>query len=520
FLRGTQSGHTLVLIDGIRVGSATAGLTAFQDLPLALIDRIEVVRGPRASLYGSEAIGGVIQIFTRQGQGPIKPALSFGAGSHNTWEGSTALGGAVGENGWLQAGLASMDTGGFNACRGSLTAGCFTIEPDRDGYRNRSGNWRAGWRLSSHTEAEINGLRTESKNQFDGSYQNEAHSVQQVLGTSLRFSPHADWQSTLQAGQSRDQSNNYKDGLFTDRFDTRHDSLSWQNDLLLGHSRQLIAGIDWQHDQIDSLTAYTATSRENLGVFGQTLLEWRGQDIQVSLRHDDNQQFGGHVTGNAAWGYTLTQGLRWTLAYGTAFKAPTFNDLYYPGYSNPNLRPEESRSAEMGLAGSLGEVGRWSLNLFETQLTDLIGLDVAYTPANIHSARIRGLEGIATTRVMAWELRGNLTWLDPENRSAGPDQGHVLPRRAEQALTLHADRPLGSWRLGASLRAEGRRYDDPANRVTLPGYATLDLRTEYHLSHDWRLQARVENLFDQDYETAYRYTQPGRSLYLTLRYQP
>ena len=238
------------------------------------------------------------------------------------------------------------------------------------------------------------------------------------------------------------------------------------------------------------------------------------------MRRDDNEQFGEHNTGNAAWGYTLHRGLRLSASYGTAFKSPTFNELYYPGYGNANLRPEESRSVEFGLSGKTNW-GTWSSNVYETQIDDLIAFDAStFAPANIDQARIRGFEAILTSQIKAWNFTTNVTLLDPENRSSGANSGNVLPRRAEQSLRLDAGHQVGKYTLGATLFAEGKRYDDLANTRELSGYATVDLRAEYNLAQDWLLQARIENLLDKDYETAAFFNQPGRGFYMTLRYQP
>ncbi len=517
FLRGTNSDHVVVLIDGIKVGSATLGTAAFQDFPVEQIERIEVVRGPRSSLYGSEAIGGVIQIFTRKGGGALMPSASVTLGSYNTRQAAANLSGG-GENSWLNLGLSQLETDGFNACKGSLKAGCFTVEPDKDGYRNTSLNLRAGYRFQPGSEVDFHLLRAQGRNDFDGSFQNQSASVQQAAGLSLKHQASELWSLKLAAGQSEDDSDNFLNGLFMSRFNTRRNTLSWQNDLALAPGHLFTLGLDRQEDVVTSTTAYAVTSRDTTGLFAQYQGRAGKQDFQFSLRRDDNSQFGAYTTGNAAWGRALADDLRVTLAYGTAFKAPTFNQLYWPGFGNPDLKPEHSRSLEAGLGGKAG-AGRWSLNAFETRVTDLIGFDGVTNPVNA-SARIRGLEAFAALRLADWDTRLNLTLQDPENRSNTANYGKVLNRRAEQSLRLDLDRDLGAYRMGVTLRAEGRRYDNLANTTRLSGYGLLDLRAEYRLTRDLRLQTRVENLFDKDYETVYLYNQPGRSLFVTLRYQP
>lgn len=510
FLRGTNPDHVVVLIDGIKVGSATTGKAAFQDFPVEQIERIEVVRGPLSSLYGSEAIGGVIQIFTRKGGGTLTPTASVMLGSYNTRQATANFSGG-GVDSWLNLGFGQLETDGFSATKGAT-------EPDKDGYRNTNLDLRAGYRLKPGTELDFHLLGAQAHSDFDGSFQNQVTSVQQIYGLSLKHQASDLWSLKLAAGQSQDNSDNFLNGVFKTRFDTRRNTLSWQNDLALAPDHLFTLGLDRQEDMVSSTTAYTVNSRDNTGLFTQYQGRAGKQDFRFSLRRDDNSQFGAHTTGNAAWGRALAEDLRVSLAYGTAFKAPTFNQLYYPGFGNPDLKPEHSRTLEAGLSGKTG-AGRWSLNAFETRVTDLIGFDGVTNPANA-SARIRGLEAISSLRLADWDTRLNLTLQDPENRSNTANYGKLLNRRAEQSLRLDLDRAFGAYRVGATLRAESRRYDNLANTTRLPGYALVDLRAEYALTRELRLQARAENLFDKDYETVSLYNQPGRSLFVTVRYQP
>ena len=522
FLRGTESDHVLVLIDGIKVGSATAGTTAFQDIPVEQIERIEIVRGPRSSLYGSEAIGGVIQIFTRKGGGETKPFFSLGAGSNNTYTASAGISGG-GDRGWYSFTANGIDTDGFNSCDGRPSpggAGCFTYEPDEDGYRNVSGSLRAGYQFDSGVNIDASALRTSGDSKFDGSFTNESETVQEVLGTTLRYAPLELWQLNLAIGRSQDKSNSFKDGTFRSRFNTSRDSVSWQNDLTIAEHQLLSLGLDYLDDTIDSSAAFSVTSRDNKGVFAQYQGTFTDYDIQLSMRQDDNQQFARHTTGGIGLGYTLSKTLRLTGTYGTAYKAPSFNELYYPGYSNAILQPEESQSFELGLTGHTDAI-QWSLNAYETRIDNLIGFSsITFAPANINKSRIRGLEATLFTQLDQWTVKTNLTLLDPKNLSTSASVGDLLPRRSRQSLRLDVDRQFKQYSYGATLRAIGKRYDDLANTQKLSGYGIIDLRAEYQLDKDWQLQGRIENLLDKDYETAALYNQPERGLFVTLRYQP
>ena len=521
FLRGTEADHVLVMVDGVKVGSATLGTTAFQDIPIEQVERIEIVRGPRSSLYGSEAIGGVIQIFTRKGGGPPARHVSIGGGSDRSIEAAAGLSGG-GERAWFAVGASGADTDGFNACDGRPSpdgAGCFTTEPDRDGYRNRSISVRAGYRFDNGAAIDLHALRSRSHNQFDGASVNEADSAQQVLGGSLRFAPLARWQMTLAAGRSSDRSDNSKDGNFKSRFETVRQSLSLQNDIGIARDQLVTLGADYQDDRVGGTTAYVVDSRHVSGLFVQYQGTFGAHDTQLSLRQDINPQFGHRVTGSSAWGVALGKGLRLVASFGTAFKAPTFNELYFPGFGNPDLRPEASRSVEIGLRGRSGRTW-WSLDAYESRIDDLIAFDSRiFAPANVDQARLRGIEAVAAIRLDRWYFDANLTLLDPKNLSAGANGGNVLPRRARQSLRLDADRTFGRHRFGATLFAAGGRYDDLANARALGGYATLDLRAEAILTRDWQLLAQIENLFDKDYQTAALFNSPGRSLTLTLRYR-
>ncbi|WP_411833240.1 TonB-dependent vitamin B12 receptor [Pseudoxanthomonas mexicana] len=526
-LRGAESDHVLVLVDGVRIGSTSAALAAFQDLPVDLIDRIEIVRGPRSSLYGSEAIGGVIQIFTRRDDGKLRPHLRVGAGSHNLREASAGLGGG-GERGWFGADVSYQRTDGINACRGSgtLFQGCFADEPDRDGYRNRSASLRGGVNLGDTVKLEGSALHASAFNEYDGSVfgGNEADNIQQVAGGKLTWTPGDRVTVTAQAGRAYDKSDNY----FTDhvaprshvsRFNTRRDNASLQADLLAAEGHLLTFGVDWIDDRLDSSTAYTVADRENLALFAEYQGRVGAHRFQASLRNDDNEQFGNHSTGSLGWGYDFGDALRFNLSYATGFRAPSFNELYFPFSGNPNLGPEESRSLNAGLIYDAGH-GRWTLNAYQTDIDDMIGYDSSFNLVQAEEARIRGAELTFDTTLAGWDLSTQISHADPRNRSAGANYDHLLPRRVRNSARIDADRAFGDFRLGLTAHGAGSRHDNAANTLRVAGYGTLDLRAEYAFHRDWSLQARVGNVFDRQYETIAWYNQPGREYGLSLRYQP
>ncbi len=521
FLRGTNSDHVLVLIDGIRIGSATTGTPAWEQLPVEQIDRIEIVRGPTSSLYGSDAIGGVVQIFTRHGaQGSADtPSFMVSGGSHGTYQTEIGDSGSV-RNGWYNASASGLYTNGIPICvaNAPVTADCYTTMPQQ-GYWSGSGVVNGGWRWDQ-ASATLDFLRTEGDTRYDGNIYSadESRIAQQALGGSVTATPLPHLNVTLAAGQSQDRSQNYFGGLNDGFFDTRTDTVSLINELSLPASQRVLVGVDFEHDAVSSDTDYAVQSRNDTGAFGLYQGFAGRQELQLSARYDHNEQFGDHTTGSAQWAYRWDDGLRLTASYGTAFKAPTFNDLYYPFYGVPTLQPETSHSVEVGLSGHGSNID-WALNAYQTNIDDLIEYNPAtFAPANIDSARIRGLETQLGATMRQWRAQLQLTLLDP--RDTGVNDGELLPLRAQYTARLDLDRDLGVFSAGTTLFASGPRYNDPANTQRLGGYITLALRAAWRVAPRWELQLLLNNALNKDYETVLYYNQPGRSAYLTLRYVP
>ncbi|WP_428946555.1 TonB-dependent vitamin B12 receptor [Xanthomonas oryzae pv. oryzicola] len=529
FLRGTEADQVVVLIDGVRIGSATAGGAALQDLPIEQIERIEIVRGPFSSLYGSEALGGVIQIFTRRPQGSFVPTLSVAAGSDNARRyGAGVAGRSAGDlsesGGWYSVNAVHDETDGINAY---LDTSSSAYDPDRDGYRNDSSSAQGGWRFNRQWDADVHALRAQSRNEYDGSAfgGNLSKGVQQAIGGRLRYAPSDALKLTASVGSSADLSDAYYEGAYLSTYDTRRKQGALQADLDTGPGL-LTVGFDWQRDAIASSDTYDANNRIDRAAFTQWQQTLGSQSLQASLRRNDNSQFGGKTTGSLLWGWDFAEHLRVTASYGTAFKAPTFNELYYPDYGNPLLGPETSRSAELGLRGRY-DWGTWTLSAFQTRIDDLIAYDASLVdashpfgqPNNIDRARIRGVEAGYDTALAGWTLRTAVTWLAPQ-ADGDVNHGNWLPRRARQSGRIDADRSIGAFGVGASLFGSGARYDDLANTQRLAGDGVLDLRASYALNADWKVQLTANNVFDRQYETARWYAQPGRNYLLTLRYEP
>ena len=522
FLRGTEADETLVLIDGIRVGSASTGTTAYEQLPVDQIERIEIVRGPRSSLYGSDAIGGVIQIFTRRGDGDLTPSLSVSGGTYATWSGQGGLSGGN-EHAWYSVSVAGVHTNGFPACRGAgapIFAGCFYYPPPGDdGFWDASGSVRGGYRFDNGLQLSADWLRAYGVTEYAGTFVNSSKLTQQVLGGTIRLPTFGIWTSSISGGQSQDDSNDYLDCVYVERFDTHRNSVTWQNLLSLSSTQQIVAGLDYLQDHLDSDTPYPVTSHDDTGVFAQYQGSFGPAELQGSVRSDHDEQFGQHYTGGAAVGYNVLPKLKLTASYGTGFEAPTFNDLYFPGYGNPDLKPVTSRSIEVGVGGRVSNLA-WSLNGYETHVDDLITYDAATgAPANVGRSLIRGLEGTIGGSWQEWRSQLALTLLDPRDRTPGDDNA-LLPRRAEQTARWDIDRQVERYSFGGTWFESGRRFDDLANTQSLGGYSTIDLRGGYQVYRAWLMQLQLSNVVNKRYETAQYYNQPGRAFYITLRYHP
>ena len=522
FLRGTDADQVLVLVDGVKLTSATLGTTAFEYLPVEEIERIEIVRGPRSSLYGSEAVGGVIQIFTRRGHGEPQLTASAGGGSHNTENASAGFSGSTSGLSY-SASSSYLGSDGYVSCRGTPVppgGGCFTFDFTPDGFHNASQSARIGYDFSDTSNVEVTALRAQGGTRFAGTFVNHESFVQQTAGVTARWSPLSSLHLTIRAGQSRDEARDDLNSVPQTRFDTLHSQGTLQADWQLAPQHLLTLGTDAQRDSVASSVGYAVSSRRDIGGF----LEYQGgfasERFSISARHDDNEQFGGQATGSAAWSHRFAGGRRLTASFGSAFRAPTFNELYYPFFGNPALRPEHSRSAELGLDGSRADA-QWSLHTFETRVKDLIAFDSSFLPANIGTAVIRGAEGQVIARRAASTASLIVTWLDPRNRTPGSaEAGNLLPRRARLSSRLELGHQWASVHFSARLNAVGRRFEDLANTQRLGGYITLDLLGSFAPAQQWSVEAKLANVSGRRYETAEFYPQDGRTGWITLRYHP
>ena len=508
FIRGTKSAQSLVLVDGQRIANTTSGDSGLQYLNVDQIERVEVLRGSRSVIYGSDAIGGVIQVFTRRNaeQG-LQPRLKLGFGSNQTWERSLGLSGGD-EHTRFNLGASLDETAGINASHAS-----FPSDGDHDAYRNQSISLNLSHSFSDELEAGFNLLDNRGKSEYDNSYGRYDGATGQSFGqkpytdyTVSSASGYVDaklndhWQSRLELGHSENRDTKH-DTLSNDysAFNTYRDSVNWQNDLTLDEQNSLIVGGDWYEDRFHGSTTFTENSRWNRAAFVQHRFKSQWFSTELGVRRDQNQQFGGQNS----WSGTLTLPVNpdndLLLSYSEGFRAPTFNDLYYPDtqYSNPNLQPETSKSYELQWRSQLSDSTRLEASLYRTDLSDAIILD-AGKPQNVASARINGFEAALKQELFGWQGNLGLSLIDPRDR----DSGHTLARRARRTVNLDLDRQFDQLGLGASWQAISSSYDDEANRNRLGGYALLGLRSSWALNREVSLSLKVDNVLDKSYARA------------------
>jgi vitamin B12 transporter len=524
FMRGTNSDHVLVLIDGIKVGSATLGTSPFEFIPIDQVERVEIIRGPQSSLYGSEAIGGVIQIFTRKGGDTATPkvTLDAGGGTYDTLKASGTVSGKW-QNSWYTAGASHYNTQGFNSRQ--IVPGPFGInEPDNDGYYNTAVNARAGHRFDNNAEIEGSFMRSEGKTKYDANNgfinPNETRFINQVASLSGSMDFTDNWRSTLRLGQSFDDNDQFTpNGNFFSRFNSTRWNATWLNQYDISDDHQFVFGSDYRLDEIDSTERYTKNSRYDVGAFGE--LHSRIFDehyLNVSLRYDNNEAFGDYVTGNFGWRYNSPIGISPFASFGNAFKAPSFNDLYFPNFGNPNLKPEQSTTFEVGIAGK-HDWGNWEVRAYHTNIDNLITpvmnpVTFQFSAQNIGKSQIDGIETEIGTQFLGWNGKLSLNLMNPENRQTNLR----LPRRADKSLSFDLSRSFGQFDVGAAVLAQGHRFDDPANTIKVGGYVSVDLRTAYHIDKNWQISAKLNNLLDKQYQTVNTYYTADRNFFISIHY--
>ncbi len=509
YLRGAETRFTAVYIDGIRVDSQSTGGAPWESIALGQVERIEIVRGPAAAVYGSDAIAGVVQIFTRKGEGPFTPYLGVGAGSRRS---GRVEAGFSGQSGALDyaLGAARELSRGYN----SMPAG----NPDRDGYRQSSASGRLGWKINDAHRVDLSGTHTRMDAQYDGFLPGlDDHGLNRL--------------STLGAAWSAQWSKRYSTRLSVSESDQRYETVPspylsktrLRNVLLQNEWREgshlFTAALERREDHL--VNAPIDQGRHQNAIALGYGFSGGPHTLQVNLRHDRDSEFGGQSTGGVAYGYGFAPGWRATVAAGTSFRVPTLYQRFSE-YGQPALQPEKGRNIELGLHWARGD-SRFGITAYRNRVTNLIVFGAPGPCAgafgcyeNAGRARLQGLTVSGAHRLGAVNLAGSLDLQSPRN--ALTDK--LLPRRAQRLLKLSADTRVAGWTLGAEWQAASHRWDNAANTRRLGGHGLVNLYASTTIARDWQLLARLDNLGDKSYQLARGYATPGRTLFVGLRWTP
>jgi vitamin B12 transporter len=531
FIRGAAANGTVLLVDGVRVGSATLGQAEFEALGLAEIERIEVLRGPASSLYGADAVGGVVNIVMRRSTGAPSLGAHAAVGGYGSSAGDVSASGALGAFD-IAASLSRERSEGVSALRPNDLFGNFN--PDRDGHARSSGQLRLGYAPVAGHRLGLSLFESRLNQQFDGSefappdfLQDATPDFRNRLVTRVRSIDYrGEWgrglTTSLQLARREDDLQS--GGNIVDRFLTRRDQLTWQNAWKPDADQQFVLALERLEERAQSSSFLEPVARTDNGI----VLGWSGrfgaQLLQADVRHDRSSQFGGVTTGRLGWSTEVARGLRLRALAGTTFRAPSFNDLYFPGFGIAGLQPERGRSVELGLAWT-ADGSNASATLFRNRVRDLIGFepDRGFCPAdpaydfgcarNVGRARLQGATLAAAHRLGRVSLRGTIDFLDARDEASG----QRLARRAAHQESLSVDVDAGGgWSFGVALLDVGARPDAGAQ---LGAYQTLDLQARWRIAPQWRLEAKLLNAADRRIEPLRDYQGLGRQAWLGLRYE-
>jgi vitamin B12 transporter len=531
-IRGSESDHVVALIDGLRVNQVTSGLTAFENIPLSQIEKIEIVRGASSSLYGAGAIGGVIQIFTKKGVSGFKPYAAIGYGRYDT---RIAQAGIRAGNDFTNysINISSLSTDGFSAYKTNNP-----IFSDKDGYNNLSLSGSINHKFNQDNSIDLNFIKSsgnnkyDSRNQFDSTndnfnYKNKMDT--QVIGINFSNKVTKDWQSDLKVGQSIYKYNdnfNFDLGIaaWTPN-NSKQNQLSWLNNISLPiGSLQLM--YDYNRETINKSLGYDKSERNNSGYMIGYLLNRDNHNLQLNYRVDDNSAYGKFNTGNVGYGYHLNNQWNISALYGTAFRAPNFMDLYYCSpywgcFNNPNLKPEESKNIEASLRYQK-DVDKFSVTVFQNKIDNFIQLDSLGIPQNTEKAKFEGITLNSSTFIDHFQLFGNATFQSAKNEVTN----EKLLRRAQNYGNAGLNYYFSQWSLGAEITAQGTKKETAG---VIPGYALINFVADYKISNTMKLNFRLNNVLNKDYALAYEgnpkttgftYQTPGTSFFVNLRYEP
>ncbi|WP_312110018.1 TonB-dependent vitamin B12 receptor BtuB [Pantoea septica] len=533
FIRGTNSSHVLILIDGIRLNQAgISGSSDLSQIPLSLVQRIEYIRGARSAVYGSDAIGGVVNIITGRAQPGTTLTAGVGSQGYQSYDGSTQQ--MLGDATKLTLAGNYTYTRGFDVGAG-YPNDYGPAQGDRDGFMSKTLYGNLEHQFSEELSGFVRGYGFDNRTAYDGSltYDKDFNVVgladtrqlySQTWDTGLHYNRDI-YSTQLIASYSRTKDINYdprngRYGAASTFDDVTQYNLQWGNTVQVGQGA-ISGGIDWQKETTEPGTNTLAEGYEqrNTGLYLTGQQQFGSVTLEGALRGDDNNQFGWHNTWQTAASWEFISGYRVFASYGTAFKAPNLSQVYSPGYGNPDLEPEKSKQWEGGFEGLTGPVN-WRVSGYRNDIDNLIDSDPAtYRYYNISKARIKGVE--ATASFDTGPLGHQISYDYVDARDGETDQ--QLVRRAKQQVKYQLDWTINNLDWSVTYHYLGDRFDNdynsyPARRVKLGGVSLWDLAASYPVTSQLTVRGRIANLFDKDYETAYGYRTPGTEYYLSASY--
>ncbi len=531
FVRGTNSDHILILVNGVRVGSATLGVKSIADIPVQLVERVEVIRGPRAALWGSDAVGGVVQIFTRElnaGEGQ----LGFKAGNNSLYQGYGAFGFGNEQHSYTVSALIEQSDG-YDVIvpdAGNIYA---VNQPDDDGYHRQSIALNGSSNFGEVYELELNGQFDQGSTEIDANTQYSGDEVD-YENYHLLLRNHVQLnQVYLQLGLSTSQDSredNYSkynddngiivpDILFT----TDRNQISALAQLPLAPSSELTLGAEWYNESIDSTNNYDEDERNASAFFATGRHGIDNLKLEGSVRYDKVGDIDSEITYQLAAGYTVNDQLLFSLSHGSAFKAPSFNDLYYPWQGNPNLVAETSDTTEL-LTRYQHDVFSAEIAIYQSNIDNLIEWapidpddpDSPWQPTNVDQAEILGAEATFTADIFNTSNRLTLSHIDAEDKKSGKQ----LARRPHFSANYNFVYTLGQLDFTFDINHQGSRYDKPsAQTKELKAYTLLDLGVNYRLNDNIFILAKITNVTDKNYQQAKEYPGAERGYSVTLDYK-
>jgi len=548
FLRGANAEHTLVLVDGVEVNDPISPRRSFNfsDLTIDNIDRIEILRGPQSTLYGSDALGGVIQIFTRKGKGKSSLSLSTEGGSFRTFRETVGSEGGTEQVRYAFT-LSRTDTRGISA------ADRREGNDERDGYRNQTVSVRFGGSPREDLDLDFSARYIDAKSDLDNSGGAGGDDPNRTLDSRRlflrsearlflwedRWEQRIGFSLTDQERKDRnDPDTDHPLDSLRSSYDSAFRKIEWQHNLYLSEDHTVTFGLETEREEgnfrYHSESAYgpydssfPEKTVRTTGYYFQDRVRWGDRAVTtLGFRLDDHNRFGRRGTGRITSSFPIGAGRRLKGSYGTGFKAPSLYQLYAPAGSfgpigNAALSPEKSRGWDAGFEQNFRNGrGRTGVTYFSNRFIDLIDFDFGAGYRNLSGAATRGIEAFLSFRpndVLGLHL--DYTYTATEDKGTGED----LLRRARNKLSAgvtYSFRKKGD--LSVDLRYVGRRDDRdysvyPAQRVELGGYAVVDLASSFPVNDRCLLFARVENLFDKDYQEVKGYGTPGRAAYVGLR---